>query len=101
MAVTLEFWKSDDRIWVEFNLKKYQLPEFLALPAAAGIITRMYDKIIAEYRNEVDFNRERPEILAAFIKKHFLEKDKKFDVVILGNGDVVQFHAEEKPDERT
>lgn len=94
MAHTLEFWKTDDKIFVEFNLKKYGLAEFLELPEAVIIINRIYDKIVVDHRESVTPGADRMAVVAGFIKENFLQKDNSMDVVILGNGSVVKFDLE-------
>jgi hypothetical protein len=94
MAHTLEFWKSGDLVMVEFNLERHDLAAFLRLPQARNLLDLMYDKIVTEYQAEVDFKKDRMGILADFITRHFLSKDSSFDVIVLGNGQVVKFRTE-------
>ena len=96
MASTLEFWKDGDQIYVEFNLVKYAMPEFLRLEEASMLIDRMYGEIILNYKKDVDLDQPKLTVVAQFIMKYFLDKDRTFDVVILGNGDVVKFNLEKE-----
>jgi len=94
MAHTIEFWKSEDKVMVEYNLKTMELGEFMHLSDTAKILDMIYNKIILEFPKEVDFKQSKLEIVAFFIKRHFMEKDKAFDVLVLGNGNIVKFNSE-------
>jgi hypothetical protein len=84
MAVTLEFWKSKslNSICVNFNRETYSLRDFLLLDDAKQVVKAMYKKIEQDYTNEL--KDTIPATVGEFIKKHFLDYDKNYDVVILG-----------------
>ncbi len=87
MAETIEFWKQKglDIVYVNYNREVYKMGDFLRLPEAKEIIKEMYNKIETDYPYEVKDNLILT--VGAFIENHFLDLDKKFDVVILKNGD--------------
>lgn len=91
MAHTLEFWKRDDTIMVEYNLKVMGMEEFASQPDARRILDLIYDKIVTMYPKEVDLKQDKGTLVAQFVKQHFLGKDKSLDVVLLGDGSVVKF----------
>lgn len=99
MAVTLEFWKQKALgvIYVSYNREVYKIRDFLGLSDAREIVDLMYRKIEMDYPYEV--KSSVMETVGEFIENHFLELDKQFDVVILGNGDRaknVLFNIEKK-----
>jgi hypothetical protein len=95
MAVTLEFWKQNEKIFVEYNKKVYSFQEFLKLPQAENILDIIYNKITREYFDEIKDIKNKGEAIGSFIKRHFLKRDGIFDVVILDDGKLVKFNIEE------
>ena len=95
MATTLEFWKQNEKIFVEYNKKVYIFQEFLKLPQAESILDMIYNKIVKEYYEEIKDTKNKGEAIGLFIKKHFLKKDGIFDVIILDDGKLVKFNIEE------
>lgn len=100
---SIEFYQKSGQIYVEFCEQKYPLAEFLQIPDAQFILNEMYHKIVTEYidhiKTQIKNIDNKGEVLGIFIKNNFLEKDKTYDVVVLGNGSVMNFNLEEKKDE--
>jgi hypothetical protein len=98
MAITLEFWKSKplNTICVNFNQGTFPLRDFLLMDDAKKVVKAMYKKIERDYTSEL--KDTIPGTVGEFIKKHFLDYDKNYDVVILGeepNWSVI-FNIEDK-----
>ncbi len=98
MVQTIEFYKKAGRLFVDYNGKDLRLFEFMELPEGRKIINKMYQKIFIEYNKEiehlVDNMNHKGEVVGAFINKFFLKKEVPFDVIILGNGNVIKFNLE-------
>ncbi len=103
MNYNLEFYKENQMIHVKINDNHFLLNQFLLLKESKKIISKMYQKILAEYysdiEREVSDMKNKGEVVGAFIKKHFLKKDFSFDVIIRGKGRIVQFNLEDKLDD--
>jgi len=99
MAHTIEFWQEDGKIFVEYNLKKLSFENFLKQNDAKSIINDIYTKIKAHYMDKIEEEIKnpdlKPEVVGIFIKKFFLNKNSNYDVVILGDGSIVNFILEE------
>lgn len=103
MLNSLEFYKTHHGIFVDFNdTKNIPFKTFLTLPKAQNFIKKMYIEIITKYKKEikeeVDDTNNIGLVVGTFINKHFLEKDKTYDVVILGgseSGEVIKFNLED------
>ncbi len=95
MAECVEFWKHKNNIFVEYKSNSYSLKSFLKLPQSKMIIEAIYKKIVYNYPQELKKNKNKYTIAGNFIKKHFLKKDKIFDVIIHNCGYVVKFNLEE------
>ena len=95
MALTIEFWKQGENIYVEFNKNVYNFQEFLKKNESQIIIDSIYNKIIKDFTDEARGCKNKFEVVGKFIKNHFLKKDNLFDVVILDDGKVVKFNLEE------
>lgn len=95
---SVEFYKKGHKIFVEYNDKTYTFAEFLYHEDSQYIIKKMYHKIIMDYSKKVEKEVEnlnnKGEVVGVFIKKFFLKKDKTYDVTIMGDGSVVNFHLE-------
>lgn len=108
-AATLEFYVSNDEIRVMYNLKKISFSEFLALDGTKPLIQKICKAIKKQYPDENtcqdqfcmktdqgDFQCHSGSIVGKFIKKHFLKRDKFFDLLISENSDYVRFFPEDQ-----
>ncbi len=95
MAITVEFWKQSDKLFVEFNKKIYNFTQFIKLSEAQYVIELIYNKILTEYPKESFPDNNMCHVVGTFIKNHFLKKDNLFDLIILEDGKTVKFNFEE------
>jgi hypothetical protein len=95
MADLVEFWAQRGKIFVEHNSKIYLFTDFLKTREGKSIIDIMFREIVLKYPDEIKDKKSKWEIVGNFIKKHFLKKDKIFDVVIHNDGKVVKFNFED------
>lgn len=95
---SVEFYEKSGKIRVQYNKKDFSLEEFLVLPEGKQILQKMYYKIITEYddmiKGKVKDRNNKGEVVGVFIKNYFLEPDKSYDVVILGEEEVMKFNLE-------
>ena len=98
-AFTIEFFKSNNRILVDYNRKIYSLINFLRLPETKYLINIMYKYIMENYKYDWIMSLKNKknviEIVGEFIKNHFIKYTKKLDVFITNNGKNVKFNVEE------
>ena len=95
MAVTIEFWKQGNKLFVEYNKRVYNFNDFLKLSEAQFVIDKIYLKISREYSNEVISDDNKGTVVGTFIKNHFLKRDNVIDVIILEDGKTIRFNLEE------
>lgn len=95
MAITVEFWKLSDKLFVEYNKRVYNFNQFIKLSEAQFIIENIYNKILKDYPNESFPDNNMCHTVGTFIKNHFLIKDSVFDVIILEDGKTIKFNLEE------
>lgn len=95
MAITVEFWKQADKLYVEFNKRIYSFSQFIKLSEAQYLIEKIYNKILTDYPNESFQDNNMGHAVGTFIKNHFLVKDNVFDIIILEDGKTIKFNLEE------
>ena len=95
MAVTVEFWKQGNKLYIEYNKRVYNFSDFVKFSEAQFVIDSIYNNIQKEYPNEVIAKDNKGLVVGTFIKNHFLKKDDVIDVIILEDGKTIRFNLEE------
>ena len=95
MAVTVEFWKQANKLFIEYNKRVYDFNEFVKLSEAQFVIDNIFEHIKKEYPKELISKDNKGLVVGTFIKNHFLKRDNVIDVIILEDGKTIRFNLEE------
>lgn len=108
-ATTLEFYRSGGTVKVICNLQKMSLQEFLAMEGSRTVLVKICKAVHQQYPAECPCSEqscmrqsggeyrihcEAAAIVGAFIRKHFLGEERRFDVVVSDDSDFVQLNLE-------
>ena len=95
MAVTIEFWKQGNKLFIEYNKRVYNFSDFVKLSEAQFVIDSIFNNIKKEYPSELISKDNKGLVVGTFIKNHFLKRDNVIDVIILEDGKTIRFNLEE------